>query len=370
MTTPDLSQVLPGGELQHAEGAAWLTEHRHPLATRHGDGMLGGACEVPPETLAALGRTPGLADVTPRERIWFDTETTSLECGAGVHVFLLGFARIEGEEVVVRQLLMRDPGEERAMLAAFLDATEGVRGLVSYCGKSFDVPRTRDRFVYQALADRFGEWIHFDQYHAARRLWRHRFEDVRLQTLERELLGFHRKDDLPGAECPQQWFALQRGQPHRLADVLRHNHEDVLSLLRLDARLAATLDPNGPDDARTKVLAALLLAEAEETPKETPLSALVRAASTALFAGALPTSAECLRVARMLRRSGAFTLTSRWYDAALEADPGHRGLIVATAIHREHDLRDPAGALALLEAAGACDGAFARRVGRLRGRLG
>ncbi|MSP71443.1 MAG: hypothetical protein EXR76_04510 [Myxococcales bacterium] len=55
-----------------------------------------------------------------------------------------------------------------------------------------------------------------------------------LTTIERELLGLHRRDGVPGAELLgryREW--LRSGDPSSIAGVLEHNRLDVLSMVSL-----------------------------------------------------------------------------------------------------------------------------------------
>lgn len=75
-----------------------LQESRLIVGTLHGAVPLALTSEVS-KVAAVAARDPRFLDV-PLERFRFvDTETTSLAGGAGVHVFLVGVGRIEGNEV-------------------------------------------------------------------------------------------------------------------------------------------------------------------------------------------------------------------------------------------------------------------------------
>ena len=81
---------------------------------------------------------------------------------------------------------------------------------------------------------------HLDLLPIVRRLFRHRMDDARLQTVERALLGVERHDDVDGWEIPGRYLGFLRGGPAEpLAAVVRHNDEDVRSLARLIALLDA-----------------------------------------------------------------------------------------------------------------------------------
>ena len=71
--------------------------------------------------------------------------------------------------------------------------------LVTFNGKSFDLPVLRTRFVMgrSAFPD---EPPHLDLVHVARRLHHGRGFGARLGAVEREVLGFVRENDVPSGE--------------------------------------------------------------------------------------------------------------------------------------------------------------------------
>jgi uncharacterized protein YprB with RNaseH-like and TPR domain len=72
---------------------------------------------------------------------------------------------------------------------------------------------------------------HLDLLHPVRRHWKGQWENCRLATAERELLGVVREDDLPGSEAPAAWLTYLRGGSARnLRRVLAHNNQDLKSL--------------------------------------------------------------------------------------------------------------------------------------------
>jgi uncharacterized protein YprB with RNaseH-like and TPR domain len=110
--------------------------------------------------------------------------------------------------------------------------------LVSFFGKSFDRHRLEDKMRLHGVTPPFDGTVHLDLYHPLRRAHRGRYENCRLKTLEKELVGFVRPDDLPGSFAPAAWFDFLGGRPHRLEGVFRHNADDVLSLAALMSHLA------------------------------------------------------------------------------------------------------------------------------------
>ena len=97
----------------------------------------------------------------------------------------------------------------------------------------------------QALAQPFRGLPHLDLLHPVRRLFGRQWPDCRLLTLERELLGFTREDDLPGSEAPMAWFDyVRQGHADRLIRIVEHNRQDIASLPAAHSALArAVADP-------------------------------------------------------------------------------------------------------------------------------
>lgn len=207
------------------------------LAGGGGARRIGDLRWIDPRGLALLAREPALRDLEPDQALFLDVETTGLSSGAGVLVFLVGLGYIRGDRMVVEQHFLRDPSEEQAFLEAILGRWDAFGGIVTYNGRQFDRPRIVDRVRFHRLDTPVPEGYHLDLLHLARRVWRGQFPSLALQDLEVGLLGHVRKDDLPGALCPAAYAAYLRGEEGGIAEVFRHNLDDVLSLAALTVRL-------------------------------------------------------------------------------------------------------------------------------------
>jgi uncharacterized protein YprB with RNaseH-like and TPR domain len=174
--------------------------------------------------------------------VCLDTETTGLATAAGTLAFLIGLAWWEDGLLRVVQLLLPDHADEPALLDALVDAVPPDGWLVTYNGRAFDWPLlvARYRLARRRPPEPAG---HLDLLWHVRGLFRHRLEDARLQTVERELLGIRRGPDVEGWEIPARYLGfLRTDRPDALVEVVRHNEKDVASLATLlshiDARLA------------------------------------------------------------------------------------------------------------------------------------
>ena len=198
-----------------------------------------------PATYAPTIRLPWTdAEEAPSENyVCFDTETTGLAGGVGTKAFMIGTARWQRGELVTRQLYLTALSGEAAMLGAFAEALPRNAILVSYNGRSYDAPLLKGRYRIHRQTHPFDALRHVDLLHPTRRAYRGVWENCRLATIERNVLGVRRDDDLPGSEAPAAWLAFLRGcENQSLGRVLAHNRVDLTSLLGLLTHFNAVKD--------------------------------------------------------------------------------------------------------------------------------
>ena len=178
------------------------------------------------------------APFDPGRAVFLDTETTGLSGGAGTVAFLVGLGRIENGRFVVRQYLMNHYGAEPLLLRKVAEAVDGCGSVVTFNGRTFDVPLLISRFVMCRMDEPFSGMAHWDLIYPARRAWRLRVKDCSLTSLERSELGIVRKGDLPGSEVPGRYFEYLKSQDIALLeDIIAHNRQDILTLGALLVRL-------------------------------------------------------------------------------------------------------------------------------------
>jgi uncharacterized protein YprB with RNaseH-like and TPR domain len=241
-----------------------LLEGRLPLEHRHGSVAIGELSDAPVHVLshANASASNGL--------LFLDTETTGLAGGTGTLPFLLGLARVEEGALRWRQYFLTGFRGEAALLRHAREWLEEGEQLVSYNGKSFDVPLLVTRHRLQRLHCPLEAKAHIDLLHPTRTAFASVWPDCRLQTAERNLLGFARRDDLPGWLVPGVWGELVRaGTTHDLPRVMEHNRLDLISLAALLAVLSRIHAEPGHPEADPLALArrhvcARRLAEAAE----------------------------------------------------------------------------------------------------------
>lgn len=340
--------VTLGGEWREAGGQRYLVVDReYAPGYRHGHVAVSDAAPDDSGVWPTLHLLAGAAWPPTGERLLFlDLETTGLAGGAGTYAFLVGCGWFDGPTFRVRQFFLSSFGSERVLLEGVAALAGQACAVVTYNGKSFDLPLIETRYLLQRMATPFAGLPHVDMLHPARRLWRSGDEAAsgcRLSELELTLCGHERDGDVPGFEIPGRYFHYVRsGDARGLEVVLEHNRLDLLSLALVTARAAQVLDA-GPAGART-AREGIGMGRLYERGG---LAAQARAAYTR--AADLPadaaTRAEALRACAVLARRG------RGYDEAASAwrrvldvpdcpAPVAREAAEALAVHHEHRLRD------------------------------
>ncbi|MED3563619.1 ribonuclease H-like domain-containing protein [Bacillus xiapuensis] len=186
------------------------------------------------------------------ELFFFDTETTGLGGGVGNTIFLLGYASFTGKEIILRQHILPNPGAEVPLYHSFLEKIN-YKTLVTYNGKSFDWPQVKTRHtLVREHVPKLPPFGHFDLFHSARRLWKHKLDRLKLAVVEKEILGVERIDDIPGFLAPMIYFDfIESKQPDGMIGILKHNEMDILSLITLYTHL--TFQICGVDPNRTRM---------------------------------------------------------------------------------------------------------------------
>lgn len=201
--------------------------------------------------------------------LFFDLETTGLSGGAGTVAFLVGCGYFEDDGFRTRQYFLSGYEAEHELLVAVSQLAREFAGVVSFNGRTFDVPLIGMRYAFHRLDSPFEGLPHFDMLHPARRLWRRRSGTLgstddwqltapgsdpascALKSLEEAILGTGRVGDVPGFEIPSRYFAyLRTGDLEPLQAVFEHNRLDLLSLAALTG-LAARMAAQGPSAVPT-----------------------------------------------------------------------------------------------------------------------
>jgi uncharacterized protein YprB with RNaseH-like and TPR domain len=228
---------LPFVTFETPSGSLHVRMQRLSGAHRTGHAPVACARDASPALLALLALDPALAACEPSRALYLDTETTGLSGGAGTVAFLVGLAWWDGPTLVLEQILVRALGEEAPMLERVRDRIEAASMLVTFNGKSFDMPLLRTRFV-MARVTAPAEPPHLDLLHVARRVHKERTRRsagaCKLTALERDILGFERIDDVASGDVSACYLHfLRTGDARALLGVIEHNAWDVVAMAAL-----------------------------------------------------------------------------------------------------------------------------------------
>jgi uncharacterized protein YprB with RNaseH-like and TPR domain len=330
-----LALALGGRVMAHEGGAVVVVERRTRLPAR----------------LEPLRELPDPVDPA-RPIVCLDTETTGLGTAAGTLPFLVALGRWQGDEMVVRQLLLPDHPDEPALLAILERHLPYDALLVTYNGRTFDWPLLASRYrLHGRQPPEVGG--HLDLLPVARSLWRHRLPDARLASVEAGICGVRRYGDLPGALIPERYFDwLRRRDPGVFPEILEHNHQDVLSLGLLLRVLAHEVLPSRtpgtpPRQTAPRDLMGLGRLYARRGRHQDALACF----ETALDQLVLPWRERELQALLGRERARALTRLGRredarsaWEAVALEGGPAAPHAWIQVAKWLEHGARDIAGA--------------------------
>jgi uncharacterized protein YprB with RNaseH-like and TPR domain len=189
-------------------------------------------------TVVLSAESSALVAALPERVLLLDLETCGL---AGAALFLVGLLRPVDGQPTVEMLFARNYAEERAVLHSLWQMLPAYNVLVTFNGKAFDWPMVLDRSTRYLMGGAVpADLVHVDLLHHARRRWRGKLPDCRLQTIEQLVCRRHRTGDVPGHRIPGVYAEYVRtGFEREIDTVLHHNAVDLVTLLDLALRLAA-----------------------------------------------------------------------------------------------------------------------------------
>ena len=203
-------ETVVEGETRNTEfGETYVVETLYPLDHLHGRITL--ELTGTTELIAVWAGDDRITKCKPENFAFLDTETTGLAGGSGTYAFQVGVGRFEADGFRLAQFFMRDPIEEPAMLSALEEFLAPCETIVTFNGKSFDIPLLNARYITNGNPFPLKDAAHLDLLHLARRLWRERLPSRTLGYLEEHVLGQTRtEEDTPGWMIPELYFEYLR----------------------------------------------------------------------------------------------------------------------------------------------------------------
>ncbi len=295
---------------------------------RHGDFKL---------WLESYNRLKGLIhlDFNLQDLVFIDAETTGLSSGTGTFAFMLGLGWFDDHNAFhVKQIFLPEPACEHEYLCALTEELARFNTIVSFNGKSFDIPLVKTRYMLHSIPSPFEDMAHIDLLHLARRVWRYRLASRTLGELENHILHFTRGEvELPGWMAPKLYLDyLHTRDAAPMKGMFYHNQMDIVSLAALLCVLEkmAGLETESPAEL-------FALAEYLENSKDIP--GAIQAYHQTIAAGENTNFATQARyqLGRLHRKAGDWSnAISCWMQAAAASPEA----CIELAKYYEHQTRD------------------------------
>jgi uncharacterized protein YprB with RNaseH-like and TPR domain len=231
---PKESPVQPIEPLAR-EPLQWL-ENSYSLDVKYGRIKIASGLEISGDILACLSQDEAFRELDLSTALFIDLETTGLSGGTGIIPFNIGMGYYRDDKFIVGQYFLGEMAEEERMIQELGEFFKEMnfQSVVTYNGKSFDIPLLETRFILHRQPYPLNGLPHLDFLYPARRLWSHKYESCRLFHLALNVVQTGRTEDIPSAEIPWRYFQyLHTGNYDLIEPILYHNQEDILSLLGL-----------------------------------------------------------------------------------------------------------------------------------------
>jgi uncharacterized protein YprB with RNaseH-like and TPR domain len=204
--------------------------HKTALDIDNSNNLRGSIPEIP-NWLYSYSKVYTFAEV--EEVIFLDTETTGLDRGASTFAFLTGVCYFRDNQWHLIQYFIEDVTHEPLLIKLLEELLTDFKILVSYNGKSYDIPLLDNRFKYHKCEYSIRTLECLDLMHLSRRFWKNSLKGCKLQDVEAMVLGFIRdySHDIPGEMIPKTYFDyVASGDAEDIANVFYHNEIDLFSM--------------------------------------------------------------------------------------------------------------------------------------------
>ncbi|MFP4466373.1 MAG: ribonuclease H-like domain-containing protein [Candidatus Goldiibacteriota bacterium] len=174
----------------------------------------------------------------PEDIIFFDLETKGLHCETSIIQAGIGF--FKNSIFTVNQFTILSDSAEPEMLEYLIPFFKDKKAIITFNGRTFDVPFLSARCAYYGIAPEFDPGIlyNLDLYHFAKKAFKGTQDSFRLKDVESGILKLPRENDIDGAMAPEYYDNfISSGDPKWLIPIIEHNKTDIISLLILFNRI-------------------------------------------------------------------------------------------------------------------------------------
>ncbi len=179
----------------------------------------------------------------PKDLLFLDIETLGLFDDS---IILIGLGYFEKNSFSIHQLFARTLEEEIALCEHLkTKILPNFKSLITYNGKSFDVPFLANRFMYFfnenpmiSTENNFyskynSKYYHIDLYRNCKRNYRGLFDNYSLTAMEQHLLNWKRENELPSnlvGLCYKKYLSDPERYIGLVKEIIDHNYYDIYSM--------------------------------------------------------------------------------------------------------------------------------------------
>ncbi|MBZ2175293.1 ribonuclease H-like domain-containing protein [Schnuerera sp. xch1] len=164
---------------------------------------------------------------------FLDIETTGLSRKYN-SIYLIGILYFNSKNNYwyLKQFFADKIDEERELLEAFNEFINGFDLIVTYNGKSFDLPFIKCRLSEFNISSKIYNIKDFDIYREIKSNNSYlNLKNLKLKTIE-ESLNIYRKDEYSGKDCINFYYQYTRNNDNTLKNnILKHNYDDLYYLI-------------------------------------------------------------------------------------------------------------------------------------------
>ena len=165
-----------------------------------------------------------------QQSLFFDIETTGLSADISA-ITVIGCCDMDGN---VTQWFNEDGLSQKQILTDFLAFIQPYNTLITFNGKTFDLPFLTSKIKEFKINASFDQYEHLDLYQILKpykNLWG--LKNFRQKNLE-EYLGIQRIDKLSGKKLIKTYQDyLENGEIKNKESLLLHNHKDLIGLHKI-----------------------------------------------------------------------------------------------------------------------------------------
>ncbi len=159
--------------------------------------------------------------VLPESTFIFDIETTGLS-HKYAKVVMISYIYLEDGITMLEQNYIDNLNDEKQLLFRFLEIVKKYNFAVHFNGYSFDIPFINKRLESNKIAFNYNKKLSVDMYR--------KIKNSGTLKQSEKLSGFHREDDISGAEFVNLYKYYLKNKDKKIMDkLLLHNRDDVIS---------------------------------------------------------------------------------------------------------------------------------------------